>query len=292
MRNPLLDVVPAGIRDLLGQVPDPRNRLNDLSGTQWLVETKSVWRQRGLGQAHPHAEIERLHPAPFSFQDVGRLIAFFTKSGEQVLDPFVGVGSTLKACALLGRRGIGIELSAKWSTLARSRLKREIGLGHGQRVLRGDASVVLKRIPNETIDFVLTSPPYWNILAKTADYKGQARLQAGLDAIYSDDPRDLGNVKSYDKFLAALASMLATATTKLRPGKYAAFIVSDFRHGKRFIPFHADLIAALNGFDLELRGITILEQTHKALKPYGYPYAFVSNVHHQYILVFQRSVRP
>ncbi|MBP2642040.1 MAG: modification methylase, partial [Firmicutes bacterium] len=73
---------------------DPRNTLNDLNGTEWLPETKSFFFQKGLGAKHPHAQIERLHPAPYSFQDVEHLIAFFTKSEQRVLDPFGGIGST------------------------------------------------------------------------------------------------------------------------------------------------------------------------------------------------------
>src|SRR4051794_29559027 len=70
----------------------PANGLNDLTAKEWIPETVSVWTQRGLGKGHSHAQIEKQHPAPFSFQDVARVIKFFTKKGEAVLDPFVGVG--------------------------------------------------------------------------------------------------------------------------------------------------------------------------------------------------------
>lgn len=77
---------------------DKRNNLNDLTGKDWLPETKSFFYQKGLGANHPEAQIEKLHPAPYSFQDIGHLVRFFTKAGMRVLDPFGGVGSTAKAC--------------------------------------------------------------------------------------------------------------------------------------------------------------------------------------------------
>ena len=52
----------------------PRNTLNDLSAREWLSESVSVWMQRGLGAGHADAQVEREHPAPFSFTDVARLI--------------------------------------------------------------------------------------------------------------------------------------------------------------------------------------------------------------------------
>lgn len=56
---------------------DPRNKLNALTAREWIPETVTVWTQRGLGAGHPDAQIERQHPAPFSFTDVSRLIKLF-----------------------------------------------------------------------------------------------------------------------------------------------------------------------------------------------------------------------
>jgi len=101
------------------------NRMNELDGKAWIQETASVWFSRGLGVNHKHARIERLHPAPFSYQDVARLIRFFTKQGDKVLDPFCGVGSSLKAATLTQRESVGIELIPKWARLGRRRLNEE-----------------------------------------------------------------------------------------------------------------------------------------------------------------------
>ena len=66
-------------------IVDPRNALNDLTGKEWLPETKSFFFQKGLGAKHPHAQIERQHPAPFSFQDISRLILFSPRRGKECL---------------------------------------------------------------------------------------------------------------------------------------------------------------------------------------------------------------
>jgi DNA modification methylase len=271
-----------------------KNKLNDLTAKEWIQETVSVWRQKGLGAGHPDAQIERLHPAPFSFTDVARLIRFFTKSGQTVLDPFVGIGSTLKAACLEGRSGIGIELSVEFAELAAARLEKEVSASlfdhPEQRVINGDAREVLPTLDADSVDFVVTSPPYWNILHK-ADHKvAQERVSHGLSTRYSeDDARDLGNIADYDVFLKELVSLFAECRRVLRPEKYLAVIVGDFRNKGRFHMFHADLANGLEEVGYVLKGVTILYQPHKRLFPYGYPAAFVPNMHHQYILVLRNE---
>ncbi len=272
---------------------NPKNTLNDLTAREWIPETVSVWTQKGLGAGHPDAQIERLHPAPFSFTDVGRLIRFFTKRGAVVLDPFVGIGSTLKACALDGRRGIGIELNRSFAALARKRIQTEVrdmfATTSEQVILEGDARAILPTIPSESVDFVVTSPPYWAILKKNDDHKvRQQRIANGLSTDYGDDERDLGTIKSYPEFLNELTAIFADAARALRRGKYMTIVVSDFRDKSKYIMFHADLARRLEEHGLEMRGLKVLYQRHKKVYPYGYPYSYVPNIHNQYILILQK----
>jgi DNA modification methylase len=273
----------------------PQNTLNDLSSKEWIAETVSVWTQRGLGANHPDAQIERLHPAPFSFTDISRLIRFFTKSGQVVLDPFVGIGSTLKACAMEGRKGIGFELNPYYSKLAEERLEKEVrtlfSSEYPQEIRTGDAGVLLKQLDENSIDFVVTSPPYWNILHKEDHKARQERIAYDLDTRYSDDDQDLGNIHDYKVFLEKLTTILGDCGRVLKPKKYMAVIVSDFRNKSKYVMFHAHLADALELYGLELRGIKILYQRHKRIFPYGYPHAYVPNIHHQYILILQNTKR-
>lgn len=269
------------------------NKLNDLTAKEWIQETVSVWTQKGLGANHKDAQIERLHPAPFSFTDVSRLIKFFTKRGQVVLDPFVGVGSTLKACAIENRLGIGIELNPRYAKLAKRRLTEEVDprliKEFKQEIITGDARKEVMQLEDNSIDFIVTSPPYWNILHK-ADHKvNQERVSKKLDTRYSDDKADLGNILDYREFLSQLSNILGGCAKALKPKKYMVIIVSDFRDKSKYVMFHSDLTDALISFGLEIRGITILYQRHKRIFPYGYPASFVPNIHHQYILILQNA---
>lgn len=279
---------------------DKRNTLNDLNGTEWLLETKSFFYQKGLGSKHPHAQIERQHPAPYSFQDIEHLVAFFTKRGMEVLDPFGGVGSTAKACALEGRVCTSIELSEKWHRLAIERLNFEVSEGEAEKhnLINGDTREVLKMYEDNVFDFVVTSPPYWSILNKKADYKvKKERLSNNLATNYSDnDENDLANIGDYNAFLDVLVDdVFMQCARVLKPKKYMCLVVSDFRNKSDYISFHSDLIQHLNKrqidekMGLHLQGTKILLQNHKSLLPYGYPFAYVENIHHQYVLIFRKD---
>lgn len=284
--------------ELIHGTIDKRNKLNDLTGKEWLQETKSFFYQKGLGSDSPEAEIERLHPAPYSFQDIGKLINFFTKKGMCVLDPFGGVGSTAKACAINGRICTSIELSPEWHSLSIERLEKEVGEGVSKNhtFINGDSCVELRNIKTDTFDFMVTSPPYWGILDKQDQKVKKNRVANNLATKYSDNSDDLGNIANYNEFLDILVNKVFMQCARIiKNDKYMAIVVSDFRDKSNFISFHSDLIQKMNnaaiddGGKLKLQGVKILIQNHKNLLPYGYPFSYVENIHHQYVLIFRKE---
>ena len=96
------------------RAPHPANDLNDLPGEEWLYFTKSV-----LTTAYP-SELghvaRKAHGANKPPRLMARLIEFFSKTGDLVLDPFAGVGGTLLGAAIARgpRRAVGIELDPRW----------------------------------------------------------------------------------------------------------------------------------------------------------------------------------
>lgn len=272
---------------------DPRNTLNSLTAREWLSESVSVWTQRGLGANHKDAAIEKMHPAPFSYTDIRRIVRMYTKPGDTILDPFSGIGSSLKAAVLEGRNAIGIELYPDFVGLTHKRMNDEVLAqdmdGVHYEVLEGDTRYLSKTIDENTVDLVVTSPPYWSILNKKPDHKTrQTREAKGLVTRYGDDARDLSSIEDYEEFVEELGESLEGSIRALRPKKYFIAIVGDFRHRSKYYMYHADLAKALEGRGLTLQASNILYQRHKRVFPYGYPYAYVPNVHHQNILVLRK----
>jgi len=98
----------------------PRRHCNQLDGKRWIQNSISVW-----SDIRKSIEETRLkHPAMFPSMLAERLIeTFLPLDGEVVLDPFAGSGSTLIAAETMGKRGIGLELSPEYVSLASERLR-------------------------------------------------------------------------------------------------------------------------------------------------------------------------
>ena len=120
---------------------DPRNTLNDLTGKEWLLLTKSFWETET-------SVIDKgayKHPAPFMVGDIKKLISLYTKKGMVVLDPFVGSGTSLIAADMLDRKGIGIDLNPEYKNLYMERLQ-ELEIDSKSEYYIGDSLEVLDNI--------------------------------------------------------------------------------------------------------------------------------------------------
>src|SRR5690349_1432462 len=98
------------------------NKLNELSGKDWIKFTKSWF----IHRPEPRGDRKILHPASFPESLVREFVSFFTKEGQLVVDPFAGTGSTLVAALETGRSGIGFEIVKKYADISRERVKQTI----------------------------------------------------------------------------------------------------------------------------------------------------------------------
>jgi DNA modification methylase len=295
--------------------PHPANTLNELSGEEWLYFTKSVW-QTAYPSELGHAA-RRAHGANKPPRLMARLIEFFSRTGELVLDPFAGVGGTLLGAAIARgpRRAMGIELEPRWVAIY-ERLVRELsserdGAGpiladlgptdpggprgfepSGCELRRGDALELLPELADESVDFVATDPPYNVQLRLTMAGGPLAKAHANRRTDYAmvtDDPADLANSRDYPAFLDRMATVLAELRRVLRTGRYACIIVRDAYQDGRYVFTGSDLAARAASVGLVPKGDLVWYQAGTRLRPYGYPKGFVPNIAHQHILVLRRE---
>ena len=206
----------------------PDNELNELGGDEWLYFTKSLWTT-----AYPselgHAA-RKAHGANKPPRLMARLIEYFSRSGELVLDPFAGVGGTLLGAAIARGGAAGTRLRDR-SALGRGLRDRSLrdqcaerdgagpllaDLGSSDpggirtfdpsrcRMLLGDAARLLDALEAGSVDLVATDPPYNPQLKLTMAGGQLAESFANRRTDYamvSNDPADLANSATYDEYL-------------------------------------------------------------------------------------------
>ena len=64
------------------------------------------------------------HPAPYPLEIPERLTKMFSFTGDTVLDPFAGTGTTALAAMKLGRNSISVDIERRYLELAESRLTK------------------------------------------------------------------------------------------------------------------------------------------------------------------------
>lgn len=293
----------------------PRNKLNDLNGSEWLYALRSVaiegepasaqlndlspeeWARftapvlathyptRGPQSLAHH--IRRRHPSPKPPQILGELIRFFTRRDGAVLDPFAGSGGTLLACAIEGRDGVGVELAERYIALYHE-AAAELSLPV-LPLLQGDARHLdrLAELEGRRFDLVLTDPPYGSMLSRERTGERKKRGN-GEPTPFTDDPADLGNLP-LAVFLDALVEIVSGTLRFLRPGGHLVLFAKDLQPGPdHHNMLHADIVERLMRLDgLRYRGYRIWYDQSLPLYPFGYPYSFVANQVHQFILIFQ-----
>jgi len=260
-------------------------RANQLDGKTWTRYSISIWSDIKKSKE----EMELGHPAMFPLQLAQRLIECFTTPQDStILDPFVGVGTTVIAADRLDKTGIGIDLVSNFVAIAEKRLgQRELFSTQARtsKVYCDDARNLLKYVSPNSVDLVITPPPYWDVLLqkRTADYKEVRH--------YGDAKLDLGKIADYDEFLDALAEIFRPVLDALKPRKYCAVVVMDLRKKDKFYPFHSDLARRMEEIGFIFDDLIIWDRRHEYnnMRPLGYPYVFRINKAHEYILIFQKS---
>jgi len=276
--------------------------LNNLSGSEWTLHGKSVQTFNS-----PITDKRKKHGAAFPLSLAKHFIEIYSKEGDTILDPFAGVGTTLDAANILKRNSLGIELNPEFITLFNKGIDLKDGIqdySYQRVVFQGSALNIGDFVPANTVDFILTSPPYSNLLNKIREnfadkdyknnpYKNQSRK---LAKPYSVSEEDLGNL-SYADYLVEMKKLFAALNNIAKQGTYNVWVVRDYRDLDNNLPYinlHGDLIKVATEAGWVFWDLIIWDQSNqRKLVRLGGNKArrYYFNVGHSFILVFRKNLK-
>lgn len=299
LRDHYQDIKVLGENTLI--IPDGRkyqlnNKLNDLSGAAWTYFTSSVLNTnyKTTGVDNYAFDIRKIHPSPKPPPLMKDIIEFFTKENEIVLDYFMGVGGSLLGASLCKRRSIGIDLNIDYID-AYKKAANKLNLNQGN-TLCGDAIEILEKkvdieniLNEEKVGLILLDPPYSNMMSKRKT-GADIMIYGNNPTPFTNDIRDLGNLDRKE-FYVKLKRSVELSSKFLKNKGYIVIFIKDMQpHKKETNLLHAEIIKYINEIDnISYKGLKIWADQTSKLFPYGYPFSFVANQIHQYILIFRKE---
>lgn len=272
-----------------------KRTFNGLTAREWASLSKNVWNDVSSVRAKKHIE----HGATYPEKLVNRLIMMYSKKNDFILDPFLGTGTTLEACKNTERNGIGIELNERFiphaeEIISQKTLNSLISL----RVIKDDCRNLLNHIKPNSIQLMVTSPPYANFIHKSVDdrkktHKTSLITQENNSTInpYGEKKEDFGNLE-YPQFLEEVRKLMNNLYTITKLGGYNVWVIKDYRDTKNKIPyidFHSDLAKIGQEAGFKYHDLIIWDQSaQRKLVLLGYPSIFYTNQNCSFLVVLRK----
>ncbi|GEM_PF-80651 len=271
----------------------PTNHINCLNAKQWMKSQVAVWE---FSYEKRDIRDKNIHPAVFPIALPTKCIELFTHKGELVLDPFVGIGTTLIAARDLERNAVGFDLNRKYIDFTKKLLSQgQLTSTTKQVAVCDDAINIPNYLEDNTISLSVTSPPYANMLNRPRENKsmrGDLRNNQHYKKVqqYSKNPRDLGTMEP-KKFAEALGDIYKNILPLHKPKAHCVINITDLWWKNKRIPLHLYVIEALEKAGYELRNIIIWDRRNLVNKAgiFGWPSNYITlGTTFEYILDFWR----
>jgi DNA modification methylase len=274
----------------------PDNHINCLDAKEWIKGQVAIWE---LYYEKRDIRDKDIHPAVFPIALPKKCMELFTHKGELVLDPFVGIGTTLVAARDLERNAVGFDLNKKYIDFTNKRFNQtqlDFGENTKQIAICDDAINIPKYLAEETVSLSVTSPPYANMLNHerlNKSLRSDLRTNKHFKKIqqYSNNPRDFGTMR-LKEYIDALAQVYMGILPLLKPRAHCVININDLWEDNRRYPTHSYIIEAMEKVGYELRNIIIWDKRNLVNKVgiFGWPSNYITlSTTFEYILDFWKK---
>lgn len=271
----------------------PQNHINCLNAKEWMKKQIAIWE---FNYKKRDVRDKTIHPAVFPIELPAKCIELFTHQGELVLDPFVGIGTTLIAARDLGRNAVGFDLNKKYVDYIEKRMSQGILYNETQQLaICDDAINIPKYLEKNSVSLSVTSPPYANMLnraRKNKSIRGDKRVNKHYDTVqqYSDNSRDLGTMEP-KKFTKTIGEIYRKLLPLHRPKAHCIINITDLWWENKRIPLHLYIIEELTKVGYEFRNTIIWDRRNlvNGVGIFGWPSNYITlGTTFEYILDFWR----
>jgi DNA modification methylase len=269
----------------------PDNKINCLTAKEWIQAQVAIWEFYYNGR---DVRDKKIHPAVFPVGLPTKCIQLFTHEGELVLDPFVGIGTTLLAAKDTNRNAVGFDLKKEYIEYTEKRLGQSRLASSTKRIaICDDALNIPKYLKEETISLSVTSPPYANMLnrpRRNKSIRGDLRTNEHYLTVqqYSNNPRDLGTMDA-ETYAKALGEIHRGIMPLLKPRAHCVINLTDLWWENKRVLVHVYVIEAMQRAGYELRNIIIWDRRNLVNKVgiFGWPNNYITlGTTFEYILDF------
>jgi len=264
------------------------NRVNDLTGREWVFWTRSV-----ITKPYPpdmQHELRSRHGGQKPPGLCADLIRAFTKSGETILDPFMGVGGVLLGASLSGRKATGVEIDSRWIEIYREVCARE--KVQEQEAVPGDARVALAEMKGRLFDCVFTDVPYWKMDTAGRSRGTFKRVGEAARPARSSKLSVFSAVEYASKadWLTHMEQVFSLSAGLLKPHGYLLSFIGDMYRDNQYHCLSAELAQVIAAIPAMVWKANIVwYDVSKKLHLYGYQYSYIPSLIHQNVLVFRKE---
>lgn len=271
------------------------NKLNDLSGGEWTFFLNSVLLTRFTTSWEDSFayNIRKIHPSPKPPQLMADIIKFFTKEWDIVFDYFMGVWGSLLWASLTWRKAVWIDLNQDYID-AYKKANKLLGLNE-QVTIQWDSIKLIKWIHldkyfKQKSKLILIDPPYWDMMARKKTWEVIKKWKSTTPTPFTDLKEDLWNMDR-EFFRMTFKDLVKESLKYLENKWHVVVFLKDIQpQSWKTNLWHADVINDLNKIKwLNYLWTKIRADQGVNLYPYWYPYSYVSNQIHQYIMIFKKD---